>query len=228
MVPSTLALVEDDAEFAGQIARHLQEHGIQVGVFDDSDALLTDRAPYDFDFYVIDLALPGIDGADLIRILRRRTEAGILAASARLAPEAFDAAMQAGADMYLAKPIRGEQLLLAIKAVQRRAVAALQCSSVWRIDRRAGQLIAPDGARVGLSATDLAVMECFLEAQGKTVEREQLRHRLGLSPNSDSDNALHATIYRLRRRIERATPALVPLQTRSRRGYMFRAQIVAT
>ncbi|MBN9461763.1 MAG: response regulator transcription factor [Burkholderiales bacterium] len=227
MVPSTLALVEDDVEFAEQIARHLREYGIQVSVFDDSDALLTDRAPYDFGFYVIDLALPGIDGVDLIRVLRRRTEAGILAVSARLAPEAFDAAMQVGADMYLAKPIRGDQLLLAIKAVQRRAVAALQCSSVWRIDRRAGQLIAPDGARVDLSATDLAVMECFLEAQGRTVEREQLRQRLGLSPNSDSDNALHATIYRLRRRIERATPALVPLQTRSRRGYVFRAQIVA-
>ena len=54
-----------------------------------------------------------------------------------------------------------------------------------------------------------------------------LRQRLGRTPDTDSADGLNATIYRLRRRIERATPALVPLQSRSRVGYVFRAPLRA-
>lgn len=225
MLPSTLALVDSDATFCERVARCLRERGVRVTPFDDSDALLTAQAPYDFGFYVIDLELPGIDGVDLIRILRRRSEAGILVISARQQPEAFDAAMQVGADMYLAKPVREEQALLAITAVQRRAATTAPPAPSWKLDRTAGALLTPDGVRVELSASDVVVMECFVDAGGETVGREELRQRLGMSATNDSDNLLHATIYRLRRRIERATPELVPLQSRSRQGYVFRAPI---
>lgn len=225
MLPSTLALVDSDATFCERVVRCLRERGVRVTTFDDSDALLTAQAPYDFRFYVIDLELPGIDGVDLIRILRRRSEAGILVISARQQPEAFDAAMQVGADMYLAKPVREEQALLAITAVQRRAATTAQPAPTWKLDRTAGALLTPDGVRVELSASDVVVMECFVDAGGQTVGREELRQRLGMSATNDSDNLLHATIYRLRRRIERATPELVPLQSRSRQGYVFRAPI---
>jgi hypothetical protein len=56
------------------------------------------------------------------------------------------------------------------------------------------------------------------------VTRETLCERLGLPPDGDN---LNATIYRLRRRIERATPAVVPLQSKSRVGYVFRAPLMA-
>jgi DNA-binding response OmpR family regulator len=52
-----------------------------------------------------------------------------------------------------------------------------------------------------------------------------LRRRLGRSETDEPDNLLHATIYRLRRRIERATPTLVPLQSQSRVGYVFKATL---
>ena len=225
MLPGTLALVDSDAAFCERVARCLRERGACVTTFEDSESLLTAQAPYDFGFYVVDLELPGIDGVDLIRVLRRRTEVGILVISARQQLEAFDAAMQVGADMYLAKPVREEQALLAIAAVQRRAATTLQPAPAWKLDRAASALVTPDGIRVELSPSDVAVMECFVQAGGRTVGREELRQRLGMSPTSDSDNLLHATIYRLRRRIERATPELVPLQSRSRQGYVFRARI---
>lgn len=227
MLPETIALVEDDAEFSNQISQHLSEIGLRVSVFDDSDSLLTDGTPYDYGFYMLDLSLPGIDGVDLIRILRRRTEAGILVVSGRMAADAFDAVILAGADMYLAKPIREGQVVLAIKAVHRRVSGSRQWSSGWTVDRHKRQLLTPDGSQVDLSETDLAVLECFLDAQGETVERERLRRKLKLAPGCDSDNLLHATIYRLRRRIERATPVLVPLQSRSRKGYVFRGTITS-
>jgi DNA-binding response OmpR family regulator len=94
----------------------------------------------------------------------------------------------------------------------------------WRLDARARRLLAPDGAVIELSPTDLAVLACLLEADGETVGRDVLVRRIGL-PLDEDPNLLHATIYRLRRRIERATPGMVPLQSKSRVGYVFRAPL---
>jgi len=69
------------------------------------------------------------------------------------------------------------------------------------------------------------VLECFVEAQGETVSRETLRQRLGKSADHDTEDGLNATMYRLRRRVERATPRLFPLQSKSRVGYQFRATL---
>ena len=55
-----------------------------------------------------------------------------------------------------------------------------------------------------------------------------LRAKLGMDTNSEAADSLNAVIYRLRRRIERATELMVPLQSRSRVGYVFRAQLSAS
>ncbi|MEO8297818.1 MAG: response regulator transcription factor [Burkholderiales bacterium] len=225
MLPATLALVDDDADYAALLAEHLRNLGVTVRVYADSDDLLTDSAPYQCDFYVVDLNLPGVDGVELVRLLRKRSSAGVLVVSGRLGADTFESVVNAGADMYLAKPVSLEQVVLGIKAVYRRVASMQQTASAWALDRRASQLVAPDGQRVGLSPTDMAVMECFLAADGQIVTRETLCRALDRPLTDEADNGLHATIYRLRRRIERATPALVPLQSQSRVGYVFKAQL---
>lgn len=225
MLPKTLALVDDDAEFCEFLSQYLKGQDVEVRHFTSSSDFLADHDAFDFEFYVLDLGLPGVDGLELIRILRRRTSVGILVVSGRLAPDVFDSVIIAGADMYLAKPVRFEQVALAVRAVHRRIAPSSEAAPMWRLDRRASELIAPDGTRVDLSETDLAVMECFLDAAGGTVSREILKARLRRPPAEESDNVLHATIYRLRKRIERATPVMVPLQSQSRVGYVFRAAL---
>jgi DNA-binding response OmpR family regulator len=227
MLPRTIALVDDDHDHIHFLGQHLRERGMQVDVFGDSNDLLTHLEPYGYDFYVVDLMLPGVDGVELIKLLRRRTQAGVVVVSGRLAADVFAQVMTAGADMYLAKPVQFEQVELAIKAVQRRSLQPGSTEPVWKLDRRARQLVAPDGARVDLGSADLAVMACFLEAKGEPVTRETLQLQLGRTPEDGQADGLNATIFRLRRRIERATPAPLPLQTKSRVGYAFKAPLVA-
>lgn len=229
MLPATLALIDDDLEYTDFLSEHLRGLGVQVDVFRDSTDLLVHPEPYAYGFYVVDLMLPGVDGVNLIKVLRRRTDAGVLVVSGRNAPEVFKDIIDAGADMYLAKPVQFEQVALAIAAVQRRAGGAKAAQAAqWKLDRRASQLVAPDGSRVELSDADLSVMECFVEAQGEVVSRESLLQRLGRSTSADSGgDGLNAVIFRLRRRVERATPAVVPLQTKARVGYVFRAPLIA-
>ena len=88
-------------------------------------------------------------------------------------------------------------------------------------------LFTPKKVTVRLSDTDLVLMRCFLEADGQTVTQATLFERLGREQSSDSDNWLHATMYRLRHRLEQATAEAVPLQSKSRVGYVFRAKLVA-
>jgi two-component system, OmpR family, response regulator len=228
MLPQTLALIDDDKEYSEFLSQHLREQGMRVRVFSDSNDLLADIEAYGYEFYVVDLMLPGVDGIELIKILRKRTNAGLVVVSGRLAPDVFKAVIAAGADMYLAKPVQFDQVAVAVTAVQRRVAAGSPAGAGWRLDRRARELVAPDGARVDLSEGDLAVLECFLESGGEVVTRELLRKRLGRSANDEGSDGINATIHRLRRRIERATPELVPLQSKSRVGYVFRAPLTAT
>lgn len=224
-LPASLALIDDDAAFSEYVTQFLQVKGIAVTWFANSDDLLCAERPFDFDFYIVDLMLPGVDGLSVVRLLRRRTEAGVLVVSGKLAPDVFDQVIGAGADMHLAKPVTFEQIALAVGAVYRRSAGQGQQQAAWRLDEPGRRLLAPDGAVIDLSPADAGVLACLLDADGQTVARDTLAARLGLQLEDDP-NLLHATIYRLRRRIERATPGPVPLRSKSRVGYQFGAPLV--
>jgi two-component system, OmpR family, response regulator len=181
MLPSTLALIDDDPAYADFLARHLREKGVEVTVFDDSNDLLASPGAYEHGFYVLDLGLPGVDGLEVLKILRKRTQAGVLVVTARVGEEVLKDVLTAGADMHLTKPVPFDQVVL--------------------------------------------VVACLADARGETVTREQLRKRLGREHVPEAEDGLNAIIYRLRRRIERATTAAVPLQSRSRVGYFFKAPL---
>lgn len=225
MLPKTLAIIDDDVDFTDALSTYLRDLEVNVSVFGDSSDLLASESPFGYEFYLVDLMLPGVDGDELIRILRRRTDAGVLVVSGKVGVSTFEAVVEAGADMYLEKPVGLEQILLVIRALHRRAVLRGQREQGWAVDLRASQLVAPDGAKVDLSDTDITVMRCFLDAEGGIVTRDTLIHRLGRDDTNTLDNTLHATIYRLRRRIEKASTSLVPLQSEPRIGYVFRAPL---
>jgi two-component system, OmpR family, response regulator len=226
MLPKTLALIDDDVESTQTLSQHLRDRGVDVHVCADAEATLAD-AEDDVEFYVVDLRLSDTDLARFIDRLRQRSDAGILVMSYRPGADVFAGMLRAGADMVLVKPVPVEQVALVIEAVHRRVARPGRSDTPWRLDRDQRRLIAPDGVPVALSEFDLTVLDCFIQAGGGTVTRETLLERLGRTPEGGISDGLNATIYRLRRRIERATPMLVPLQSKSRVGYVFKAPLRA-
>ena len=97
MLPKTLALVDDNKEYVELLSQHLEDHGIKVDVFHDSNDLLIHPEPYHYDFYIIDLMLPGVDGVNTIELIRKRSRAGLLVISGRALGDAFKLAIEAGA-----------------------------------------------------------------------------------------------------------------------------------
>jgi two-component system OmpR family response regulator len=227
VLPATLAIIEDDREYADYLAGLLRQRGVAVTVFSDSDEFLTSSGAFSFEFYVVDLMLPGVDGLDLVRLIRRKGGAGIIVVSGRAGDNVFEAVLRAGADMYLMKPVRVQQVALAVEAVQRRVAGSRAQAAVWQLQRADRTLVAPEGTRIELSEGDMAVMECFAAADGATVTRAALCERMGRDPETEADNLLHAAIYRLRRRVERATPSPLPLQSEAKVGYAFKGRLSA-
>ena len=113
------------------------------------------------------------------------------------------------------------------RSSRRRADSVVRTETPWKVDRRGRQLIAPDGVCVELSEIDIAVLGCLVDAQGAPVTRDTLCERLGRKADGNAPDGLNAIVYRLRRRIERATSIAVPLQSKSRVGYVFRASLKA-
>jgi two-component system, OmpR family, response regulator len=143
-----------------------------------------------------------------------------------LGSDVFEQVLRAGADMYLTKPVRFEQVVIAMESVYRRIQPPTTLTtSPWILDTWARKLVAPDGASVDLSETDVALLNCFASANGEVVTRETLKENLAQLPGHEAQDGLSATIFRLRRRIEKATPAALPLQTKSRVGYVFKAPL---
>jgi two-component system, OmpR family, response regulator len=225
MLPKSLALVEDDPTYSEYVARHLSERGVRVLVYGDAHSLLAAHDGLQHDFYVVDLTLPGMDGVALIEAVRRHSDAGVLVVSGRTEQHVFRDVVKAGADMYLAKPVSFEQVVTAIEAVHRRSRKSLQGTQPWRLDIAASELVAPDSTRIGLSEGDLVVLKSLANSPDRIVSREALCESLGYEPGESATSALNAAIFRLRRRIERATSAPAPLHARSRMGYEFRGPL---
>ena len=90
-------------------------------------------------------------------------------------------------------------------------------------------MVAPDGATIRLSPSELTVLSMLVDANGTVVPRAALVERLwGTSAEASTDGALHAALYRLRKRVEKAGQALWPLHAVSGVGYEFRASLVPT
>jgi two-component system, OmpR family, response regulator len=227
MYPPSLALVDDDLTFSSALAQHLRGLGIQVTAYGDADAWLRDANAFAHEFFVVGLnSLPGSHGIDLIKQLRQRSEAVLVVVSGHRSTQVFQDLVLAGADMHMDKPVCLEKLAVVIFALQRRAGQRVTTPQPWTLDRPTGALVAPDGARVALSDIDRCLLECFVGNDGQAMSRTALAKRLDRQGEFGA-TSLNAVIYRLRRRIERATPLPLPLHSKSRVGYVFKAPLRA-
>lgn len=223
--PRNLCIVDNDKDFVAFLAHYLEVQGCMSALFGSAEEMI-DAGPFEtYDFFVIALELPGFDGVDLTALVRAGSDAGILAISGRLGPDAFNSALTAGADMFIAKPVRFDQVYYAIKSIWRRTQAkTVELATGWRISTDNNQLYAPAGAVIRLTRTEARIIECLRAAGGKLVARADLVEAGRVTGSADNRN-LDAAISRLRRKIERGTNLTSPFRAAQGQGYQLRADI---
>ena len=216
--PKNICIVDDDRDFVEFLGQFLNARGLEAKGFGSAEALLKSGDLSAFDFFILDLGLPGIDGVDLITLIRQHSSAGILVISGRMGADAFNSALTAGADMFVNKPVRFDQVYNAIASVCRRMTMRSVRSAPWSLDGRRSQFVSPKGSIVDLTAIELMILHRLCADTTTPVSRQDLAGAAGLVQSVDGRN-LDSAIFRLRRKIESVTDQPSPLKTLHGFGY---------
>lgn len=197
-------VVEDEPALARQVAEALRAAGFAVDAAADGEEghFLGDTEPYDA--VILDLGLPKIDGATVLRRWRAAGRAmPVLILTARDAWSDKVAGLDAGGDDYLTKPFHMEELLARVRALVRRAAGRaepiLRAGAV-ELDTRTGRVHVA-GRPVETTAQELKVLSYLMHHQGRAVSRTELaEHIYGHDDERDS-NTIEVFVGRLRRKL---------------------------
>jgi two-component system OmpR family response regulator len=215
-----LLIVEDDALLADGLARSLRQSGYAVDWVESAERALLAIDHESFDLVILDVGLPGVDGFEMLRRLRRAERyAPVIVVTARDGVSDRVRGLDLGADDYLVKPFATEELEARVRALIRRGhtptapqleVGALALDLVGRQARVHGQPLE-------LTAREWAIVELFLTQPGVALSKERIVQSLSSWDEKLSHNAVEVYVSRLRSKLE---PARVRIRTVRGFGYV--------
>ena len=223
-----LLLVEDEPRAAQMLSKGLREQTYAVDVARDGEQALYQAAITEYDAVVLDVMMPGLDGFEVCRRLRRSgSTVPVLMLTARDAVEARISGLDSGADDYLIKPFDFRELLARLRAVIRRGRLPLTPAVVTvgdvHLDLRA-RLAFRDGRPIKLTSREFALLEFLVLHAGEVVGRGAIAEHVWDSPFESMSNVIDVMIQRLRRKIDAPDrPSLIA--TRRGEGYMLADEV---
>jgi two-component system response regulator QseB len=199
-------IVEDDPLLGDALATGLRQLDHVVDWFPDGTQAHAAISHAEYDAVVLDLGLPGGDGATwLARWRERGLTLPVLILTARDAVEQRIAGLDLGADEYLVKPVGVDELAAHLRALVRRAAGRVQ--AVWRHGALAydpaHKTVSWQGRNIELTSRELAVLEALLSHPQRVMSRALLQERLyDWNSTEPESNTLDVYVHHLRRKID--------------------------
>ncbi|NEE01684.1 response regulator transcription factor [Phytoactinopolyspora halotolerans] len=202
---STILIAEDEARIASFIEKGLRSAGMTPTVVADGRAAFDYAMTGGFDLLVLDIGLPAMDGFAVLRQLREaRNHIPVIILTARDSITDTVAGLSGGADDYMAKPFRFEELLarirLRLRDTDRAPEATVLRHGGLSLDLRSRRADV-DGKTVELSAREFALAETFLRNPGQVLSREQLLSRVWGYDFDPGSNVVDVYVRYLRRKL---------------------------
>jgi len=201
-------VVDDDDRIVDTVSMYLAHAGFDVVTCGDGKRaveLAREQAPA---LMVLDLMLPGLNGFEVCREVRRESAVPIIMLTARATEDDTLKGLGLGADDYLTKPFSPRELVARVHAVLRRhGVAGVQRTGGIEIDRDR-RTVAVDGRPLELTATEFDLLSLLVRSPGRVFSRGQLVDHLRRDDEEVLERTVDAHIMHLRRKIEpdRANP----------------------
>lgn len=223
-----ILLVEDEAALAGMLSKGLKEAGYEVSVAPDGlighDMALKNQ----FDVLILDIMLPGINGMQLCKELRRQQiDTPILMLTALGTTENIVAGLDSGADDYLVKPFQFAELEARLRVLSRRKLLGsnnvqsdvLQIGNLTlNTSTRTAEL---NGEPVNLTATEYRLLEFMLQNRGRVLSRMELLENVWGIDFNMSTNVVDVYVNYLRKKVD-TNPAQKLIHTMIGMGYILK------
>jgi DNA-binding response OmpR family regulator len=212
-----IVVVDDEPDVRALLERYLGGQGLRVTAVADGAALHARVAAEPVDLVLLDLGLPGEDGLDVLRMLRRAWHGAVIILSGRGEAVERIVGLEIGADDYVTKPFDLRELLARIKAVLRRltpsdapvlnsAPPAADRSKLrfagWELDTAARRLTSPQGSDVPLTSGEFDLLSAFAQHPGRVLSRDFLLEQTRGREAGPFDRTIDVQVGRLRKKLE--------------------------
>ncbi|WP_019547363.1 response regulator transcription factor [Streptomyces sulphureus] len=202
-----LLVIEDDPQLRNALLRTLRDRGHAVATASTGMGGLEEAVTHRPDLVVLDLGLPDVDGARVLRMLRAVSDVPVIVATARDQEPEIVAALGDGADDYVVKPFGSGELDARVKAVLRRLKGTAPQEAEPPI-RVGGLVIAPsarevtlDGAPVDLKPREFDLLCYLAQRAGQVVSRRELLAEVWQQPLGGADKTVDVHLSWLRREL---------------------------
>jgi DNA-binding response OmpR family regulator len=216
-------LIEDDDGIAELVEGTLLREGMRVERMRDAESALLALTRLEPDAILLDLGLPGIDGLEFCRIVRRTRRTPLLILTSRREETDKVLGLELGADDYVTKPFGVRELGARVKALVRRAEPAadpVRRFGVLAIDTEA-KVVTKAGRPLELTAMEYRILEVLSAAPGRVFSRDEILDRLGEAAHAGYERTIDSHLARLRRKIEDDARQPSFLETVRGLGYRF-------
>jgi DNA-binding response OmpR family regulator len=205
-----ILVVEDETRIAQLVRDYLEHAGFEAIVAGDGEAALADARRAKPDLVVLDLGLPGRDGLDVARSLRRTSSVPIVMLTARGDETDRIVGLELGADDYVVKPFSPRELVARVRSVLRRTHAADDPATARQARLRAGDLMIDPTTRevevagrpVSLTAREFALLEFLARHPRQVLTRGQLLQQVWEYTWLGDTSTVTVHIRRLREKVE--------------------------
>ena len=221
---SRILIIEDEVAIADLERDYLELSGFTVEIENTGDVGLARALKEEFDLFILDLMLPGVDGFEICKRIRDEKNTPILMVSAKKEDIDKIRGLGLGADDYITKPYNPTILLLRINALLKRAAASSANNSTFyrgmEILPQKGVIKYNDGRdEMLLTKNEMTIFMCLLAKKDRIVSRDELMTELWNNEEYLNDNALTVNISRLRARFKDIGIEDV-IETRKGQGYI--------
>ncbi|TMC31409.1 MAG: response regulator transcription factor [Chloroflexi bacterium] len=202
----TILVVDDEPQIVQLVRDYLEHGGFKVLVAADGSSALRIVSTLHPDLVVLDLGLPGMDGLDVTRSLRRNGALPIVMLTARADESDKLVGLELGADDYLVKPFSPKELVARVRSVLRRSEAAQAPRDLIRVGELELNLpslqLTIAGRPVELTQTEFQLLSTMARQPGRVFSRAQLLNAVHGVEVESYERAIDAHVKNLRRKIE--------------------------
>jgi two-component system response regulator CpxR len=219
-----ILIIDDDLELGEMLAEFLSPDHLEVSACLSGEDGLEALRNEPFDLLILDIMLPGMNGLDVLKAVRERSDIPVIMLTARGDDVDRILGLEFGADDYLAKPFNPRELLARIKAIMRRT----------RSDERRGGSVAvgklefdvrsrrveAGGQPIRLTGTEFELLRCLVESPGEVVSKEQLAREVLGRRHMPYDRSIDTHISNVRRKLSDAGVDNPAIQSQRGVGYL--------